>query len=97
MIAVFIICSRYDIWTDKYTHIEGWICTAFFPFNDAPEEVETGFNWFGIGLAVIGIVAVAAVVGFVVSAGIGAFVLGCMVAGAVVGAVRGARQQLKQD
>ena len=87
----FIICNRYDIWTKKYTHIEGWICIAFGSVNDSLEEVQKGWNWFGFGLAVIGIVAVVAVVSFVTLSGMGPFVLGCMAVGAVVGGIRGAK------
>ena len=103
-----VICSvtmsnRYDFLSKLFSHLEGWKLVSFVAYDDGPQLAETddGFNWdlfgdiFGgavIGLAVVGLLAIAGVVAAAI-AGIaattaivgGAWAVGIAFAGTVVG------------
>ena len=95
--------NRYDFLSKLFSHLEGWKLVSFVAYDDGPQLAETddGFNWdlfgdiFGgavIGLAVVGLLAIAGVVAAAI-AGIaattaivgGAWAVGIAFAGTVVG------------
>lgn len=87
-----VMCNNYDAVAQNITGAEGWNCVAYEPYDDAPQE--SGFDWWGLAFAVVGMVAAAAVIGFCGLTGVGAFVIGGLVAGAVSGALSAGKAAL---
>lgn len=87
-----VMCNNYDAIAQSITGAEGRNCVAYGSYDDAP--TESGFDWWGLAFAVVGMVAAAAVIGFFSLTGVGAFVIGGLVAGAVSGALSAGKAAL---
>lgn len=82
----FIVSNQYDFLAKSYTHMEGWDCQDFDPYNDAPPEGNFFLAIAGnvlAGLAAVALVTAALAITIGTGGIAGAIVAGACVTGVV--------------